>query len=365
MQFSPTRYLEAVKAMDFSGVECNLAFSDAHCPYSLAELGITARIFEKDVFHSHGDPELKEQIAKFYGVKDELIMIPSGGSTLSNFLFAAALLDRGDKVLVEEPTYEPLKALALSTGAEVGYLSRSPQRNYDLDLDECMEMMKPSVKLVILTRLHNPSGRDIPTEVLLQLAEKAYEIDAFILVDEIYLDFMPVGQRTPAAALHPCLLTTNSFTKVFGLGGLRFGWGIGPKDLIWECQRIHNLLGAITPVIPEQIALELYKNGGIERIAASARRLANENIPIVEKWMSNQPRLSWVKPDGGIIAAVRLKGVENSDPFLAMLKEKYRTMVMPGKYFDLPDGFRLGFGVPPHKLEEGLRRIELALNEIG
>jgi aspartate/methionine/tyrosine aminotransferase len=365
MQFSPARYLETVKAMDFAGVDSNLAFSGVHCPYSLAELGITARILEKDVFHSHGDPELKEQIAAFYGVKAEQVMIPGGGATLSNFLFAAALLDRGDKVLVEKPTYEPLKALAMSTGAEVGYLSRSPERNYDLDLDECLEMMNPPVKLLILTRLHNPSGRDVPGDVLMQLAERAYEIDAFVLVDEVYLDFMPETKRTPAAALHPRLLTTNSFTKVFGQGGLRFGWGIGPKDLIWECQRMYNLLGAITPVIPEQIALELYKNGGIERIAAWARRLANENSAIVAEWMSNRTRISWIKPDGGIIAALRLKGTENADPFLALLKEKYRTMVMPGKYFDLPDGFRLGFGVPSHKLEEGLRRIELALSEMG
>ena len=365
MNFQPARYLEAVMAMDFSLVECNLAFSGVDCPYSLAELGITTRVFDKGDFHGQGNPELKEEIAKRYGVEQDQVLIPGGGTSLCNFLFAAALLGEGDQAIVETPTYEPLQALVQSTGAEIVPLPRPPERNCDIDIEECLDLMKPSVKLVIITRLHNPSGRDISIDLLQQIGERAAEIGAYVLVDEVYLDFLPEGESTPAVTLHPNLLSTNSLTKVYGQGGLRTGWGIGPEDLVRKCWRINNVLGVVPPFIPDAVAFELFRNGGVERIQAWGRGRARENMTIVENWMGGQSQLSWIKPDAGIFALIRLKNHRKTDLFVQFLKEKFRTAVMPGTFFGVSDGFRLGFGCEPGKLKEGLHRIDLALSEWG
>lgn len=363
MFFQPSRYMEAIKAMDFSDVECNLAFSGIVCPFSLAELGVTAKVLEAEDFHSYGHPDLKDEIADRYGVSPDQVLIPGGGSSLCNFLFAAALLGLGDCALVEFPTYEPLRATIASTGAEIIPLPRPAERDFDLDLDEISAMMKPPVKLVVLSRLHNPSGRDIPLDILLQLGKKAEEIGAYILVDEVYLDFLPEEGRKPAATAHPHLLSTASLTKVYGLGDLRVGWGIGPSDLVWHCWRINNVLGVHPPAIPDQIALELLRNGGLERIGAWARRRSKENLPPVEQFIADHPHLDWVEPDGGIFAFVRMKKTDNSDPFISHLREKFRTAVMPGGEFGLLDGFRLGFGCSLQELKEGLHRMDLALSE--
>ncbi|MBU1651606.1 aminotransferase class I/II-fold pyridoxal phosphate-dependent enzyme, partial [bacterium] len=206
-------------------------------------------------------------------------------------------------------------------------------------------------------------GKDVSEAALLHLAEKAEEFNSHILVDEVYLDFLPEDHRKPAASLHNRLVSVNSLTKVYGFGDLRSGWAIGPEELIWECWRFNNLLSAVPPVIPEAIALELMRNGGMERAGAWARRRARENLDLVSDWMNQHERLTWVEPDAGVIGAVQIRGLDDSGPFLKLLWERFKTAVMPGREFGIPDGFRMGFGEDSTEVREGLRRIDLALSE--
>jgi aspartate/methionine/tyrosine aminotransferase len=142
------------------------------------------------------------------------------------------------------------------------------------------------------------------------------------------------------------------------------GWGVGPEELVWECWRINNVLGVHPPDIPDHIALELFENGGLERIGAWARNRARQNLEQVERFIQEHPRLSWVKPDGGIIAWVRLNDADDATPFIRLLHDKYSTAIIPGSHFGVSNGFRLGFGIASTDLAEGLRRMDLALAEM-
>jgi aspartate/methionine/tyrosine aminotransferase len=363
MDFKPAVYMEFAKQQHTRKVECNLGLSGITRPYTLEELGVTSRVLQNDAFHPYGNAELKEVIAHRYGVRSEQILIPNGGSSLCNFLLAAALLHRGDVVITETPYYEPLTATVASTGAEIVLLGRRPENDYAVELEELERILHPSVKLIVLTRLHNPTGVDIPEQTLFTIGEAAARIGAYVLVDEVYLDFLPPGSRRIAARIHPHLITTSSLTKVYGMGDLRVGWAVGPKDLIERCWRINNVLGVNPPFITERVALELFQKGGADRMAVYAREIAEKNWSIVERFLSNRSDLHWVKPDGGIIAFIRLQHRRNADAFAARLLEEYSTRVMPGSFFNQPDGFRLGFGASAQELSEGLRRLSAALEE--
>jgi aspartate/methionine/tyrosine aminotransferase len=364
MDFQPAQYMEFAKNLDISRAECVLAFSGIECPFTLEELGIDSRVFKEGKFHPYGNADLKEAVAQRYKVPPDNVLIPGGGTSLPNFLIGAALLKPGDRVLMEHPTYEPLESTIAFSGAQIVHFSRRFENRCDLDLDELVRLMRPPVKLIVLTRLHNPSGRDIPEKSLLQLAEKAEAINAYVLMDEVYLDFLPPERIRVSASLHPRLITTASLTKVYGFGGLRVGWAIGPRDIIWNCWRINNLLGVNPPTIPEQIALALFCNGSLDRIGDWVRRRAAENLAKLDHFLGNQPNLEWVKPDGGIMALLRLKSGRDSGPLVEHLRDAYKTLVMPGRFFGQNDSFRLGFGIGPDQLLEGLKRLGAALNEM-
>jgi aspartate/methionine/tyrosine aminotransferase len=355
--------MEFAKEMHIEEAECNLAFSGISCPFSLQELGVTSAVLNKVPFYPYGNPQLKDEIAGRYKVRSEQILLPGGGSSLCNFLIGAALLDKGDKALIETPTYECLREAIASTGAEIIPFSRRPENAYDLDLDEIKRLLDASVKLIVITRLHNPSGRDIAESTLLQVAELAASCGAYVLVDEVYLEALPAGSFNIAAALHPRMITTSSLTKIAGMGDLRIGWAIAPPEIVWRCCRINNVLGVNPPVVADLIALHLFQSGGLDKVLQWSQHRAAENWEILEKYLRQSEAFHWVKPDGGIIAFLRIEERQTSDTFVAVLKEKYKTLVMPGRFFDLPEGFRLGFGCTANELQEGLRRITLALKE--
>jgi len=364
MNFQPAEYLEFAKNLDVSQAECVLAFSGIECPFTLDELGIDAQVLKDGKFYPYGNAELKEAIAERYRVQTDQVLLPGGGTSLSNFLISAALLQPGDRVLMEYPTYEPLESTLAFSGAQIIHFDRKFSNRFDVDIERLKELIRPPVKLIALTRLHNPSGRDIPEKTLLELATKAEAINAYVLVDEVYLDFLPPERIRVSASLHPRLITTASLTKVYGFGGLRMGWAIGPRDIIWNCWRINNLLGAVPPTIPEQIALSLFRNGSLDRIGDWVRRRAAENLSKLDNFLSNYPALEWVKPDGGIIALLRLKSGRDSGPLVEHLRDAHKTLVMPGRFFGQNDSFRLGFGIRPNQLLEGLNRLGAALKEM-
>lgn len=363
MFFKPARYMEFAKGMHVEQAQCVLAFSGTTCPWSLEELGITIRTLEKDSFYPYGHPVIKEILAARYGARPDQILNPGGGSSLNNFLVGAALLGPGDAALVESPGYEPLASTIASTGAQIIPLPRRPEQGFNVDLDEFARLMRPPVKLAVLSRLHNPSGRTISEADLLFMASQAEKIGAWVLVDEVYLDFLTGPEARAAATLHPRLITTNSLTKVCGLGDLRIGWTIAPPEVVAQCWSINNVLGVNPPVPCDQIALELFRNGSIDKLLDWSRRQARENWEVVENALSNQTGFRWVKPDGGIILFVHVADGRDASGLADLLREKYKTLVMPGRFFDLPDGFRLGFGGPVDMLSEGLRRLGLALDE--
>jgi len=117
------------------------------------------------------------------------------------FLACAALLNRGDRVVIERPGYEPFAACARMAGAEIHRWERRFGRGYGLDRDAFAAAVPDGTKLVMLTNLHNPSGAFLEREEVRTLAEIAGRKGAAVFVDEIYLDACePANRRTAFGA---------------------------------------------------------------------------------------------------------------------------------------------------------------------
>src|ERR1041385_6061230 len=104
--------------------------------------------------NSYGYPPLIDALAKHCKVERDSVVTISGGTSMANHLAMAAAIEHGDEVLIEEPTYEPLLALAKYFGADVRRFPRRFEDNYRIDLEEVTANITDRTRLIILTNLH-------------------------------------------------------------------------------------------------------------------------------------------------------------------------------------------------------------------
>jgi aspartate/methionine/tyrosine aminotransferase len=294
-------------------------------------------------------------------VKDEQV-IPAGGSSLANFLFAAVLLETGDKAAIESPFYEPLGKILECLEAKVTEIPRPREDGFQPDVAACAKAFEKGVKLLFLTDLYNPCAVHIDRARLKEIGASAAKHGAKVLVDEVYLDAMWEERPPIAATLGPQFLSTNSLTKVYGIGNLRAGWGIGPKDIVDRAYRAYDYLAVLNSMPTDRVAIRAHKN--LDKLTSRAKKRRSENFPLIKKFVESRKDLDWVEPKWGFISWVRMKSKATSITVQDLLRKKYDAQVSPGHFFGHPDHVRLGCGLPQEKLAEGLKRLGQALDEL-
>ncbi len=307
----------------------------------------------------YGYPPLQRRLAAKLGVAEERV-VAAQGTSMANYLALAALLEPGDEVLIEEPTYEPLLAAAGHLGATVRRFPRRPEDGFRVDPAAVKAALTPGTRLVVVTNLHNPTSVLTDLETLTAVGDFARRVGARVLVDEVYLEALFEAALPSAARLGPDFVVTGSLTKAYGLGGLRCGWAVAEPDLARRMWRLNDLLGNVPAHAAERLSLLALEH--LAAVAARARRLLDANRELLRRFLAGRPELEMVPSYHGTIAFPRLvRG--DVDVLCEVLLERHQTTVVPGRFFGRPDHFRIGLGGPGEILAQGLGRLAAALEE--
>jgi aspartate/methionine/tyrosine aminotransferase len=272
----------------------------------------------------------------------------------------AALIEPGDEVLVEHPTYEPLLGAASFLGGQIKRFERKPEDAFRLDIGELEGMLTPRTRLIVLTNLHNPTGMLIEDDVLREIGALASRNDARILVDEVYLDSV-VPPRRSAAHFGPEFACTNSLTKVYGLSGLRCGWILAEPELAERMWRLNDLFGVNQAHQAERLACIAFEH--LDEIADGNSEMLERNRGLWNEFASTRDDLRCAPAKHGITVFPRWLGGD-SERLDAHLRERYDTAVVPGRWFEMPEHFRVGLGCQTELLAEGLNRLGAALDDL-
>jgi aspartate/methionine/tyrosine aminotransferase len=351
-------YMEWAKLC--SGAKYKLATSGI-MSYPLAELHISAGDLEINGPTVYGYPPLQERLARKCGVTPECV-VAAAGTSMANHLAMAALLEPGDDVLIEEPAYGPILDVASYLQANILRFERAAERNFGIDPDEIARRITPRTRLICITNLHNPSGAFADEETLMRIGEIAQRSGARVLVDEVYLDM--VRDRPVRSSFHlgSNFVVTTSLTKAYGLSGLRCGWILAQPDLAKRMWRLNDIFGA-TPVFPgEQISVIALDQ--LERIAGWAWQLLDTNRAALDQFFAGRSDLGGYRSPWGSVSFPRLER-GSVDEFCEFLRSRYETSVVPGRFFEMPDHFRIGLGGDPAMTAEGLQRLAAALDAWG
>lgn len=335
----------------------NLATSGV-AAFPLRELPVSIEQLEINGENSYGFAPLKNSIATKHGVDPDCV-VEAAGTSMANHLAMATLIDPGDEVLIESPTYELIVSTARYLQAKIVRFPRREQNDFAIDPEEIRKRVTPKTKLIFLTNLHNPSSVLTPNETIRQVGEIADTVKAHVVVDEVYLD--AVYNNTPPTSFHlgKNFVVTSSLTKVYGLSGLRCGWILAQPDLARAMYELNDLFAA-TPVHPTEI-LSVIAFQNLDKIRDRTRKIVEADRAQLKTFLdANKSHIAAVQSSHGTTCFPKLlRG--NIDELSQRLRAKFDTTVVPGKFFEMPDHFRIGMGVDHAMFAEGLRRLAQAL----
>ena len=341
-----------------SAAKYNLVISDmVNVPFSA--LRVPPEELEIIGPGGYGYPPLIDAIAAKEQV-DPSCVVPSVGTSLANHVAMATLLDPGDEALIEHPTYELLTSALAYLGASVTSFPRRFENRFLIDPDDVRRRMTNRTKLIVLTNLHNPSSALTDETTLRAIAEIAEAHGAYVLVDEVYLDAYFEKKQRSAFHLSRRFVATNSLTKVYGLSGLRCGWILADEDLAGRMRRITDLFHSTPAHIADRISVTAFSRLG--ELARRSRELLGKNSEILNASIQKCSKLRCIPHSHGLVAFPQCS-VKNIDVFYELLAGKYETTVAPGRFFGIPDHFRIGIGKDTEVLREALRRLGAALDE--
>ncbi len=353
------------KSLDDGKIKYDLFSSGVHQLMTESELGITPDLIplSGDGSNMYGYMPLRELLAERHGVAPDQVIVTQGSSH-ANYLIAAAIFEEpGGQALVELPCYQPMMGAVQGAGAEIIRFERRHQNRYRLDLDLIKDLCTGKTRLIVITRLHNPSGVDIPIDTLKELNTIAAERNVWVLMDEVFLDFM--DDAVPAAAVGDQMISTASLTKVYGWGDMRLGWGVGNADIIRRAGEINDYICVLNPFAMEHLGYRILSSQSImETMRQRIKDHVTECRLHFEEWALTIPEMEWVLPDGGVIFFVRIGPKDAADRLYQLLLDKYQTIVVPGCYFDNPEYVRIGLGADLKDMKEGLRRFREAYLEL-
>jgi len=335
----------------------NLATSGVGA-YPLRELPVTIDQLEINGDNSYGFAPLRHAIATQYAV-DPACVVEAAGTSMANYLAMAALIDPGDEVLIESPTYELIVSAARYLQAKIVRFARREENGFAVDPEEIRKTITARTKVVFLTNLHNPSSVLTPDSILRQVGDIAASVGAKVIVDEVYLD--AVYDNTPRTSFHlgNNFVVTNSLTKVYGLSGLRCGWILAQPDLARAMYALNDLFAA-TPVYPTEI-LSVIAFQNLDKIRERARKIVEADRADLTSFLdANSAHLTAVRSPYGTTCFPKLLHGDVAD-LLQRLRTKFETTVVPGQFFEMPDHFRIGMGVDHNMFTDGLQRLTQAL----
>lgn len=308
-----------------------------------------------------GHPGLCERIASIHGIPASGVMVTNGSLEAGAMVFRH-LVSPGDRVAVEQPSYDRTLLLLEQLGAEFVPV---PLESDGMDLDVLEEALEAGpLKLVhAIPNFHNPAGCTLSEEKRRRLVALAAEHGFTIFEDDPYRE-ISFGDPPPPTMLSiddaGRVIHSSSYSKTVS-PGIRVGFLAGPEELIGSLAQTANQNYISPNMLAGSLVLQLYESGAYdENLEVVNARLAERRDALVQALGSHLPQAEFEIPGGGYFLWADLG--EGADTVsLAERSKEAGAPFIPGTDFMLDGGWsqlRFSFAsVPPDSIDEGVRRI--------
>lgn len=311
-----------------------------------------------------GSDRLRGAISALYDDQDIENITVTHGTIAANTLVHRALVSAGDEVVSIVPTYQQHYSIPASIGADVHMLRLQEKDGFLPDLEALRKRVTPQTKLIALTNPNNPTGALMGRAMLEQIAEIAREVGAYVLCDEVYRGTGQTGDGMGPSIVdvYEKGIATAGMSKAYSLAGLRVGWVVAPPE-VTQAILIHRDYDTISVgMINDHFAAMALENR--DKLLGRSHRITRSNLAVLDAWVTDQPRVTWVKPQAGTTAMLKVDVPMTTREFCVDLLQKTGVMLTPGDAFDMEGYVRIGYANSPDILAAGLRRMGDYLSEL-
>ena len=303
-----------------------------------------------------GVPALREALAEKFKRENQIdctpadIMVTSGASE-ALFLAIAALVDRGEEVLVGDPSFLSYAELARLVGARP--VSVPLDENLRMTPEAIQERITDKTRMIIINSPSNPTGSVQTKEQMKAIAEIADDEDIALLSDEVYEHFIYRGEHVSPARFSDNVITVNAVSKTYAMTGWRLGYLAAPCGAIEQLLKIHQYVQACASSISQAAALEAV-SGPQDCVRQMRDEFMSRRDLLVAGFRDMGVALA--EPDGAFYLFPR---VGDGDLVSTKLAQG-GVITVPGSAFGKGgrEHIRISYAASRASLEEALRRMK-------
>jgi 2-aminoadipate transaminase len=318
---------------------------------------------------SIGYPRLRAWIADRHGVEPERVLVTNGSMQADAFLFEE-MVESGDDVIVERPTYDRTLLSLRERGARVHAVELQTDGIDTAALGAMLDGGGVKPKLAhIIPNFQNPAGYTLSLAKRQALLELAGEHGFLVFEDDPYVELRFSGEKLPTMLSMDGerVVYASSFSKTV-CPGIRVGYLVGPSELIARIARRATNTYISPNMVSQSIVYEFCVGGAIERSIETVRTaLAKRALTLQEALRRELPEADFVAPEGGYFMWVTLP--EGTDvEALFKLAGEMGVAFVKGTDFLMEGGentLRLAYsGVTPEQIDEGVGRLAEAFRSL-
>jgi aspartate/methionine/tyrosine aminotransferase len=351
-------------------VGTNLSESGVH-PLTVEELVTDKDELERILRQPLGYPQtngsetLRGRVAELYPGATAANVLMTSGCSEANFVAIWGLVEPGDDVVFMQPNYMQISGVAEAIGATVTPLWLRESSGWQIDIAEMRHAITSRTKLVAICNPNNPTGAVMSQETMDAVCDRAAEVGAWVLADEVYRGAEMDGDLSPTLwGKYERVLCTAGLSKAYSLPGLRTGWIVGPEDVVERLWGVHDYTSIGIAMLTDRLATIALEPEKRRWILARTRRILRENYAIVQQWLSTRGDLfRHVPPKAGGIAWLGYNRHWSSDVLVEELRKRKDILLVPGTQFGMDQFLRIGFAGDAETLRLGLAKVGELLHE--
>ena len=296
---------------------------------------------------------------------ENLIITPGANSAIFKSLFL--LLNKNDEVLVISPVYFNYIMAIHMIGAKPIDITSNPDSGFQLNINSIINSITSKTKAIIINSPNNPTGAVYKNDDLEELFQLCKSKNIKVIFDITYYEYIHLNNKSNYLSLLKSfdnVIITGSFSKTFGITGLRIGYIATKSNYINELCKIQDTISICASSLSQQILIDLltYEKLAIDKNLNSVK--SSKEILISN--LINIPQLDWVQTNGAFYAFVKIKNNINSWNFTEKLINSKSVLVLPGSIFGTQwkSYIRLAYGaLSSDDVDEGMKRIKLFIEE--